>query len=135
MNVKQLSPPSAAAKKHLEMAESELTADNCLISSEHLWLAARKAAVVALHRRNWPADSDEEIEAAIRLIDVEHGDQMVVLSEFHCAKMFHENATYRFLEKDDIEFFQSVVHDFVDRMLNLDPQSTSEQDADRAATR
>ena len=88
------------------MASSELAANNCLISSEHLWLAARKAAVIALQRRNWPSDTDEEIDDAIQRIDLEYSDQMAVLAEFHAAKMFRENATYNFLDRGDIEFFQ-----------------------------
>ena len=136
MNANHLAPDqSSVAKKHLALASSELAADNCLISSEHLWLAARKAAVIALQRRNWPFDSDEEIDDAIHRIDLEHGDQMAVLAEFHAAKMFHENATYNFLDRGDIEFFQEVVHDFVDRMLNLDLSSGQESDANRPATR
>lgn len=107
-------------KKHLQTAQEKLAVDDCSGASEQLWLAGRAAAVIAVRRRNWPADTDAEIHAAMRRIDPEHGEQMLILAGYGGAKMFQENAIYGFLDKDDIIAFQVGLRHFIDHMLTLD---------------
>ena len=115
----QLLPHEIA--RHLQKADEMLIADDCAGASEHLWRAGRAAAVIAAHRRNWPTDSDDEIYAAMRRIDVECGDQMLILAGYGGAEMFQENARYGFLEKDDIAAFRVGLPHFIDHILTISP--------------
>ena len=107
-------------RKHLQTAQEKLAVDDCSGASEQLWLAGRAAAVAAVRRRNWPADTDDEIHAAMRRIDPEYGDQMLILAGYGGAEMFKENAIYGFLDKDDIIAFQTGLRHFIDDMLTLE---------------
>lgn len=107
-------------KKHLQTAQEKLAVDDCAGASEQLWLAGRAAAVTAVRRRNWPADTDAEIHAAMRRIDPEYGNQMLILAGYGGAEMFKENAIYGFLDKDDIIAFQVGLRHFIADMLTLD---------------
>ena len=121
MNAKQLTKLSDAAREHLIESLRELGRDNEKGCSKQLWLAARQASLVAAKRHGWTADTDEAIDAAIRRMDRQHGEQAGILGHFHTAEMFRDNAEYGFLEKDAILGFQPLVHSFVNRMLELCP--------------
>ena len=123
------------ARNHLLTSLNALASDDCAKCSQHLWLAARQAAVVVAKRRDWPADTDHDVEDAIRRLDTEHGDQFEILSEFNTAEMFRNNADHGFLDKDEIIWFQPIVHEFVERMLALHPTEDGKLDADRTGTR
>lgn len=118
MNDQQL-PPEIT--RHLQQADAKLTADDCTGASEHLWHAGRAAAAIAANRRNWPADSDDAIYAAMRRIDAECSNQMLILAGYGGAEMFQENALYGFLEKDDIAAFQVGLRHFIDHILTISP--------------
>lgn len=121
--------------RHLQNADQKLTAGDCAGASEHLWRAGRAAAVIAAHRLNWPADSDDEIYAAMRHIDAECGDQMLILAGYGGAEMFKENASYGFLEKDDIAAFRVGLRHFIDHILTISLPHKDKRDADYNGTR
>ena len=121
MNVQEPRSPNGSARGHLLASLSALASDDCAKTSRHLWLAAREATAVAARRRGWPADADDEIKDAIRRLDAEYGDEHKILLEFHTAEMFRDNADYGFLDKDEIIWFQPVVHELVDRLLTGHP--------------
>ena len=135
MNTAQSHYPTEAARKHLLASLNALASDDCAKCSQHLWLAARQAAAAVAKRRDWPADSDAEIKDAVRWLDTEHGDQFEILSEFHTAEMLRNNAQHGFLDKDEIIWFQPIVHEFVERMLALHPVEIDNPDAYGAGTR
>ena len=109
--------PAKSAQSHLLASLKALASDDCAKTSRNLWLAAREAAVVAARQRKWPANDDNEIKDAMRKLDAEHDGQMAISAEFHTAEMFRDNADYGFLDKDEIIWFQPIVHEFVARML------------------
>lgn len=121
MEEKQLPNTSDLAREYLVESLRQLGRDNDKGCSKHLWLAARQASLVAAQWHGWMADTDEAIDVAIRKIDHQHGEQAGILSQFHTAEMFRDNAEYGFLERDDILGFQPLVHRFVNRMLTLSP--------------
>ena len=122
-------------KKHLQAAEEKLAVNECSAASEQLWLAGRAAAAIAVRRRNWPADTDDEIHAAMQRIDPEYGDEMLILAGYGGAEMFHENAIYGFLEKEDIVASQVGLRRFIDRIMALDALVKDARDAEHTGTR
>lgn len=116
---------------HLKMATERMAADDYEGCSHQLWLAARAAAVIATLRRNWPADTDEELRAAMKRLDREYDDQQAILAGFLGAQMYEENAKYRFLEKDDVIAFQVALHQYIDQMLALEAPMQCENDVER----
>ena len=74
----------------------------------------------AARRRNWPADTDAQIQDAILKMDAEYGEQMLIAAGYSGTRMFHYNAEYDFLEKDDIVAFQAGLRIFIDLMMTLD---------------
>lgn len=117
---------SETANRHLRIAAAKLAVDDCRGASQELWLAGRKAAVCAARRRNWPADTDAQIQDAILKMDAEYGDGMLIAAGYSGARMFHHNAAHDFLEKDDIVAFQAGLRIFIDRMLTLDAPASRE---------
>lgn len=115
--------PSDVARNHLLASLNALAADDCVKCSQHLWLAARQAAAVVAQRRGWPAASDAEIKAAMRRIDAENGKEPDAAADSHTAELFRDNANYDFLEKDEVIWFQPIVHGFVNRMLALNDRA------------
>lgn len=129
--------PSDVARNHLVASLNALAADDCVKCSQHLWLAARQAAAVFAQRRGWPAGADAEIKAAMRRIDAENGKEPDAAADFHTAELFRDNANYDFLEKDEVIWFQPIVHGFVNRMLALNDwahynRPFDDDDTDRA---
>ena len=112
--------------KYLKLATARFAADDYEGGSHQLWLAGRTAAVIATRRRNWPADTDADLHAAMKRMDREYGDQMAILSGFGAARMYQENAQYRFLEKDDVIAFQVGLHRYIDLMLTLEAPAIRE---------
>ena len=135
MSATQPHYPPEVARKHLLASLNALASDDCAKCSQHLWLAARQAAAAVAKQRDWPADTDDDVKDAVRWLDTEHGDQFEILSEFHTAEMFRDNADYGFLDKDEIIWFQPIVHEFVARMLALHPVEKYKPDVDGAGTR
>ena len=115
-----------AARNHLLTSLNALASDDCAKTSRHLWFAAREAVIAAALRRSWPVSTDEEIKDATRRLDAEYGDEQKIGLEFHTAEMFRDNAEHGFLDKDEIVWFQPIVHEFVDRLLNLHPAGKAE---------
>lgn len=111
---------SETANRHLRIAAAKLAVDDCRGASRELWLAGRKAAVYAARRRNWPADTDAQIQDAILKMDAEYGEQVLIAAGYSGTRMFHYNAEYDFLEKDDIVAFQAGLRIFIDLMMTLD---------------
>lgn len=111
---------SEIANRHLQIAADMLAVDDCRGASRELWLAGRKAAVYAVRRRNWPADTDAQIQDAIIKMDAEYGEQMLIAAGYSGARMFHYNAEHDFLEKDDLVSFQAGLRIFIDCMMTLD---------------
>ena len=126
MNAQQTDKPSESARYHLLTSLNALASDDCAKTSRHLWLAAREAVAIAARQRNWPANADDEIRDAIRKLDAEHDGQANLVAEFHTAEMFRNNAEYGFLDKDEIVWFQPIVHEFLNRLLNLHPAGKAE---------
>ena len=124
-----------AARDHLVTSLKELASDRDMGCSKYLWLAAREASIFAAQKQGWDVDTDDEIKDAVRWLDTEHGDQFEILSEFHTAEMFRNNADYGFLDKDEIIWFQPIVHEFVERMLALHTVEKDKLDADHNGTR
>ncbi len=110
---------SETANRHLRIAAAKLAVDDCRGASREMWLAGRKAAVYAARRRNWPADTDAQIQDAILKMDAEYGEQMLIAAGYSGTRMFHYNAEYDFLEKDDIVAFQAGLRIFIDLMMIL----------------
>ena len=120
-----------SARDHLVTSLKELASDRDKGCSKYLWLAARDASIFAAHQQGWEVETDGEIAAAIRCIDDAQGEAGNIQAQFDTAKMFRENATHGWMEKDDIIWFQPTVHRFVNRMLALDSPPASEPDASR----
>lgn len=131
MDAKQLTKLSDAAREHLIESLRELGRDNDKGCSKQLWLAARDASIFAAQKQGWDVDTDDEIAAAIQRIDEARGAAGNIQAQFDTAIMFKENATYGWMEKDDVIWFQPTVHRFVNRMLALDTPPRSEPDAGR----
>ena len=111
---------SETANRHLRIADAKLAVDDCRGASHELWLAGRKAAVYAARRRNWTANTDAQIQDAILKMEAEYGEQMLIAAGYSGARMFHYNAEYDFLEKEDIVSFQAGLPIFIDLMITLD---------------
>lgn len=118
-----------AARDHLVTSLRELASDHDQGCSKYLWLAAREASIFAAHKQGWDVDTDDEIAAAIRRIDEARGEAGNIEAQFDTAKMFRENATHGWMEKDDVIWFQPTVHRFVNQMLALDTPPRSKPDA------
>ena len=131
MKSDKLSNHAEAARHHLVNSLKELASDRDKGCSKYLWLAAREASIVAAQQQGWKVDTDDEIASAIRCIDEAQGENGNIQAQFDTAKMFKENATYGWMEKDDVIWFQPIVHRFVNRMLALDSLPSSEPDAIR----
>lgn len=104
---------------HLKQAAVKLAIDDYAAGSNELWLAGRAAAVLAARHREWPADTDEDLYAAMKRIDREHGDERDIIAAYNGAEIYRDNAEYGFLEKDDVIAFQVGLHRYIDRMLAL----------------
>ena len=126
MSVNKSHQSAEVARNHLLTSLNGLASDDCAKTSRHLWFAAREAVIVAGLRRNWPVSTDEEIKDATRRLDAEYGHEQKIVLEFHTAEMFRDNADYCFLDKDEVVWFQPIVHEFVDRLLNLHPAGKTE---------
>ena len=112
---------------HLKQAAVKLAIDDYAAGSNELWLAGRAAAVIAARRWDWPAETDEDLYAAMKRIDREYGDGKDIIAAYNGAEIYRENAEYGFLEKDDVIAFQVGLHRYIDRMLDL---CSSNEDGD-----
>lgn len=120
-----------SARDHLVTSLKELASDRDKGCSKYLWLAAREASIFTAQQQGWEVDTDDAIAAAIRCIDEAQGEGGNIQAQFDTAKMFRENATHGWMEKEDVIWFQPTVHRFVNRMLALDSPPTSELDVSR----
>ena len=135
MTTQQPENSAKSARGHLLASLNALASNDCAKTSRHLWFAAREAAVFAARQREWPANDDDDIKDAMRKLDTEHDGQMAIYAEFHTAEMFRDNADYGFLDKDEIIWFQPIVHEFVARMLDSYPAEKDERNVDDSGTR
>ncbi len=109
---------AALAQQFLRDADREYEAGDIFQASEKLWGAASHVAIAEMHRRGIRAQKHAAITQFVREIATEV-EEPILFAQFKVAEALHSNFYHGWMEDHQFEENRELVHEFVNRMLEL----------------
>ena len=110
--------PPQTPEEFLAVADRYFTAEDYYAGSDLLYYSAVCALAQLGEIYGQPCGTRDELKAFAGWLDEKHGLDRRHAQDLMVALSFHDNAKYRYMPPDEIDFIQPLVREFIATLLS-----------------